>query len=51
MCSLRTLCRALIAAQTPFAAVSRTLYEAFCMSFLTQLDYSSHQKVENMIMK
>ncbi|KAI5634933.1 AAA domain (dynein-related subfamily) domain-containing protein [Phthorimaea operculella] len=50
--SLRTLCRALTAAaKAKCGTVSRSLYEAFCLSFLTQLDSSSHPKVEAMIAK
>ena len=48
--SLRTLCRALIVAATnPCGSVARSLYEAFCLSFLTQLDRSSHPTVENLV--
>ncbi|CAK1552224.1 unnamed protein product [Leptosia nina] len=50
--SLRTLCRALTAAaKAKCGTVARSLYEAFCLSFLTQLDRSSHPKVEAMIAK
>nr|XP_026493936.1 midasin isoform X1 [Vanessa tameamea] len=50
--SLRTLCRALsAAAKAKCGTVARSLYEAFCLSFLTQLDRSSHPKVEAMIAK
>ncbi|RVE47722.1 hypothetical protein evm_007611 [Chilo suppressalis] len=50
--SLRTLCRALTAAaKAKCGTVARSLYEAFCLSFLTQLDSSSHPKVEAMIAK
>ncbi|PZC77928.1 hypothetical protein B5X24_HaOG202809 [Helicoverpa armigera] len=50
--SLRTLCRALQAAgKARCGTVTRSLYEAFCLSFLTQLDRSSHPKVETMIAK
>lgn len=50
--SLRTLCRALsVAASNPCGAVPRSLYEAFCLSFLTQLDYSSYPVVQRMIAK
>ncbi|XP_072942545.1 midasin [Epargyreus clarus] len=50
--SLRTLCRALTAAaKAKCGTVLRSLYEAFCLSFLTQLDRSSHPKVEAMIAK
>ena len=48
--SLRTLCRALkIASQNLYGSVSRSLYESFCISFLTQLDYSSHPVVQRLI--
>ncbi|GBM39498.1 Midasin [Araneus ventricosus] len=41
--SLRTLCRALRhASSNPCHNVPRSLYEAFCLSFLSQLDNSSH---------
>lgn len=50
--SLRTLCRALAAAtKARCGTVIRSLYEAFCLSFLTQLDRTSHMKVEAMITK
>ncbi|XP_052755953.1 midasin isoform X2 [Galleria mellonella] len=50
--SLRTLCRALTAAaKAKCGTVARSLYEAFCLSFLTQLDSSSHPIVEAMIAK
>jgi midasin len=50
--SLRTLCRALTAAaKAKCGTISRSLFEAFCLSFLTQLDSSSHPKVEAMIAK
>lgn len=50
--SLRTLCRALTAAaKAKCGTVARSLFEAFCLSFLTQLDSSSHPKVEAMIAK
>ncbi|XP_047513354.1 midasin [Pieris napi] len=50
--SLRTLCRALTAAaKAKCGTVARSLYEAFCLSFLTQVDRSSHPKVEAMIAK
>ena len=50
--SLRTLCRALmVAAPNPCGTVSRSLYEAFCLSFLTQLDRCSHPVVENLVAK
>ncbi|XP_038145137.1 midasin isoform X1 [Cyprinodon tularosa] len=48
--SLRTLCRALsYAAANPCHSVQRSLYEGFCMSFLTQLDRSSHPLVQNLV--
>ncbi|XP_061171072.1 midasin-like [Saccostrea echinata] len=48
--SLRTLCRALrFAASNPCGQVSRSLYEGFCLSFLTQLDRASHPVVVNLI--
>lgn len=48
--SLRSLCRALmIAAKNPCGTFKRSLYEAFCLSFLTQLDSVSYHKVEAMI--
>ncbi|KAJ0174061.1 hypothetical protein K1T71_010207 [Dendrolimus kikuchii] len=50
--SLRTLCRALMAAaKAKCGTVARSLYESFCLSFLTQLDSSSHPKVEAIIAK
>ena len=50
--SLRTLCRALsVAASNPCQDASRSLYEAFCLSFLTQLDTASKSIVEDMIGK
>ncbi|XP_018570303.1 midasin [Anoplophora glabripennis] len=48
--SLRSLCRALvIASKNPCGMFRRSLYEAFCLSFLTQLDSKSYQTVEKMI--
>ncbi|XP_048386295.2 midasin [Stegostoma tigrinum] len=48
--SLRTLCRALkFAALNSCNNVQRSLYEGFCMSFLTQLDRVSHPIVEKLI--
>ncbi|XP_041350636.1 midasin-like [Gigantopelta aegis] len=48
--SLRTLCRALkFAAPNPCGLVARSLYEGFCLSFLTQLDRSSHPVVKRLI--
>lgn len=50
--SLRTLCRALmISARNPCGAFLRSLYEAFCLSFLTQLDIQSYKIVEGLIAK
>ncbi|XP_034190386.2 midasin [Osmia lignaria lignaria] len=50
--SLRTLCRALsVSAQNPCANALRSLYEAFCLSFLTQLDSKSYPLVQKMIVK
>jgi midasin len=50
--SLRTLCRALsVAALNRCGSVLRSLYEALCLSFLTQLDYSSHPVVQQMVAK
>jgi hypothetical protein len=50
--SLRTLCRALsVAALNKCGSVPRSLYESLCLSFLTQLDYSSHPVVEQMVAK
>lgn len=48
--SLRTLCRALnICAKNLCGSAERNLYESFCMSFLTQLDVISHDKVLKLI--
>ncbi|KAK9752777.1 Midasin AAA lid domain [Popillia japonica] len=48
--SLRSFCRALyIAAKNPCGHITRSLYEAFCLSFLTQLDLHSYNVVEKMI--
>lgn len=48
--SLRTLCRALaIASGDLCSSIQRSLYEALCLSFLTQLDSPSHNIVRNMI--
>lgn len=50
--SLRTLCRALSAAPSAqCGTVTRSLYETACLSFLTQLDSSSHSKVQAQIAK
>ncbi|NXB28427.1 MDN1 protein, partial [Eulacestoma nigropectus] len=48
--SLRTLCRALrFAASNPCGSIARSLYEGFCLSFLTQLDRDSHPVVQKLI--
>lgn len=48
--SLRSLCRALaVAARNPCSSLPRSLFEAFCISFLTQLDRPSHPVVVNLI--
>ncbi|CAH6790218.1 midasin [Phodopus roborovskii] len=48
--SLRTLCRALrFAASNPCGNVQRSLYEGFCLGFLTQLDRASHPVVQKLI--
>ncbi|XP_073983569.1 midasin isoform X4 [Rhodnius prolixus] len=50
--SLRTLCRALsIASVNLCGNIQRSLYEALCLSFLTQLNSESHKIVKNMIAK
>ncbi|XP_037520220.1 midasin [Rhipicephalus sanguineus] len=50
--SLRTLCRALRhAASDPCNSWPHSLYQGFCLSFLTSLDRSSHAAVERMIRK
>ncbi|CAG0883566.1 unnamed protein product [Cyprideis torosa] len=50
--SLRTLCRALwIASSNPCGSLARSLYEAFALSFLTQLDTESQNLVEELIQK
>lgn len=50
--SLRSLCRALrIAGKNPCGSFGRSLHEAFCLSFLTQLDLKSYCLVESMIAK
>ena len=50
--SLRTLCRALrLASANKHGSILRSLYEGFCLSFLTQLDRSSHPVVEQLIAK
>lgn len=48
--SLRTLCRALkYVAANPCHSLQRSLYEGFCLSFLTQLDRSSHPVVQKLV--
>ncbi|KAL2081973.1 hypothetical protein ACEWY4_021791 [Coilia grayii] len=48
--SLRTLCRALkYVAANPCYSVQRSLYEGFCLSFLTQLDRCSHPVVQKLV--
>nr|XP_048276589.1 midasin isoform X1 [Myodes glareolus] len=48
--SLRTLCRALrFAASNPCGSIQRSLYEGFCLGFLTQLDRTSHPVVQKLI--
>lgn len=48
--SLRTLCRALnICAKNLCGSAERNLFESFCLSFLTQLDTVSREKVEALI--
>ncbi|PIK42632.1 hypothetical protein BSL78_20512 [Apostichopus japonicus] len=50
--SLRTLCRALsYAATNPCGIIPRSLYESFCLSFLTQLDKASCPMVRQLILK
>lgn len=50
--SLRSLCRSLsITARNPCGSFNRSLYEAFCLGFLTQLDVKSYKIVEDMIAK
>lgn len=50
--SLRTLCRALrICAKNLCGSVERNIYESFCLSFLTQLDPTSHEMVLKLIQK
>ena len=41
----------MVAASNPCGNVARSLYEGFCLSFLTQLDRSSHPLVENLVTK
>ncbi|RWS13574.1 hypothetical protein B4U79_11757 [Dinothrombium tinctorium] len=48
--SLRTLCRALrVCASNPCFNIQRSLFEAFSLSFLTQLNSSSYTKVKSLI--
>uniref|UniRef100_A0A914WN69 Midasin n=1 Tax=Plectus sambesii TaxID=2011161 RepID=A0A914WN69_9BILA len=48
--SLRTFCRALsYASENPYGNELRSLYEAFCMSFLTEVDDKSRAIVQGMI--
>ncbi|KAF3702507.1 Midasin Dynein-related AAA-ATPase MDN1 MIDAS-containing protein [Channa argus] len=48
--SLRTLCRALkYVSGNPCNSVQRSLYEGFCLSFLTQLDRSSYPLVQKLV--
>ncbi|MEE6475824.1 hypothetical protein FKM82_010868 [Ascaphus truei] len=48
--SLRTLCRALkYAAANQCNSILRSLYEGFCLGFLTQLDRASHSTVQTLI--
>ncbi|CAB4002946.1 midasin isoform X1 [Paramuricea clavata] len=48
--SLRTLCRALkYASRNLHGNILRSVYEGFCISFLTQLDRSSHNIVETLL--
>ena len=50
--SLRTLCRALrICAKNLCGSIERNIYESFCLSFLTQLDPASHERVLKLIEK
>ncbi|CAN8018551.1 unnamed protein product [Ixodes persulcatus] len=50
--SLRTLCRALrYAAGDPCGSWAHSLYQGFCLSFLTALDRGSHPAVESLIHK
>ncbi|KAK7492084.1 hypothetical protein BaRGS_00016748 [Batillaria attramentaria] len=50
--SLRTLCRALRFSRSHnCGSIARSLYEGFCLSFLTQLDRASHPAVEKLICK
>ncbi|XP_055005322.1 midasin-like isoform X2 [Boleophthalmus pectinirostris] len=48
--SLRTLCRALrYVRANPCYSLYRSLFEGFCLSFLTQLDRSSHPVVQKLV--
>ncbi|KAL7987897.1 hypothetical protein Chor_006816 [Crotalus horridus] len=48
--SLRTLCRALkFASSNPCNNIQRSLYEGFCLGFLTQLDRNSYPIVQHLI--
>ncbi|KAG7171260.1 Midasin-like 4, partial [Homarus americanus] len=48
--SLRTLCRALgVAGKNPCSSLPRSLFEAFCLAFLTQLDQTSYNLMLNLI--
>ncbi|XP_070589310.1 midasin [Erythrolamprus reginae] len=48
--SLRTLCRALkFASSNPCINIQRSLYEGFCLGFLTQLDRNSYPVVQHLI--
>ncbi|XP_072854872.2 midasin isoform X1 [Pogona vitticeps] len=48
--SLRTLCRALrFASSNPCNNIQRSLYEGFCLGFLTQLDRTSYPVVQKLI--
>ncbi|XP_062836825.1 midasin isoform X1 [Anolis carolinensis] len=48
--SLRTLCRALrFASNNPCNNIQRSLYEGFCLGFLTQLDRISYPIVQKLI--
>ncbi|XP_062980947.1 midasin [Elgaria multicarinata webbii] len=48
--SLRTLCRALrFASSNPCNNIQRSLYEGFCLGFLTQLDRISYPVVQRLI--
>ncbi|GFX29237.1 midasin [Trichonephila clavipes] len=50
--SLRTLCRALrYASANPCLNIHRSLYEGFCLSFLSQLDNKSHEIVIHILKK